>query len=106
MRGSYALLEGIQVVLGESIRLRNDGDQVDTGAQTLHDLDVQGLETVSSLSREPTGRTQHHSRVTSGTDKVQASMNTKVTLVDSLGLLFLTHVGLMLVVDKVDDGYP
>ena len=39
-------------------------------------------------------------------DKVQASMNTKVTLLAALGLLLLDHVRLMLVVNKVDNGRP
>jgi len=37
-------------------------------------------------------------------DKVQASVDTKITLLATLGLLLLNHVRLMLVVNKVDDG--
>lgn len=36
-------------------------------------------------------------------DKVQASVDTKVTLLAALGLLLLNHVGLVLVVNEVDD---
>jgi hypothetical protein len=44
--------------------------------------------------------------MTSGPDKVQASMNPKVTLLAALGLLLLDHVGLMLVVNEVNNGRP
>lgn len=40
------------------------------------------------------------------TNEVQASMNTEVSLLYSLGLLLLPHIGLMLVVNEVDDGSP
>ena len=43
MRGSYALLEGVQVVLGESIGLGNNRNKVNTGTQTLHDFNVKWL---------------------------------------------------------------
>jgi len=39
-------------------------------------------------------------------DEVQASVDTKITLLAALGLLLLNHVRLMLVVNKVDDGRP
>jgi len=39
-------------------------------------------------------------------DEVQASVNTKITLLAALGLLLLNHVRLMLVVNEVDDGRP
>lgn len=47
---TYALLEGEQVVLRQGVCLGDDRDQVDAGTQTLHDLNVQGLETASFLS--------------------------------------------------------
>ena len=39
-------------------------------------------------------------------DKIQASVDPKITLFTALGLLFLDHVRLMLVVNKVDNGRP
>ena len=39
-------------------------------------------------------------------DEVQASMNAKVALLATLGLLLLNHVGLVLVVNEVDYGRP
>ena len=44
--------------------------------------------------------------MTSGPDEVQASMNSQVTLLGPLRLLFLAHVRLMLVVNEVDNGQP
>lgn len=44
--------------------------------------------------------------MTSGADEVQAGMDTEVDLICAAGLLFLQHVGLMLVVEELDDGLP
>jgi hypothetical protein len=40
-----ALLEGEQVILSEGIRFGDDRDEVDAGTETLHDLNVERLET-------------------------------------------------------------
>ena len=45
-------------------------------------------------------------RVTSRPNKIQASVDAKVTLLAALGLLLLNHVCLMLVVNEIDDGRP
>ena len=42
--GAYALLEVEEVVLGESVGLGNDRDEVDAGTETLHHFDIEGLE--------------------------------------------------------------
>lgn len=86
---THPLLEDGQVGLGEGVSLGNDGDEVDPGSETLHDLNVEGLEGV-------TGRT----------DEVQASMNAEVGLFTALRLLFLAHVNLVLVIDEIDDRCP
>jgi hypothetical protein len=39
-------------------------------------------------------------------DKVQAGMHTKVDLIAAARLLLLQHVGLVLVIEKLDDGLP
>jgi len=44
--------------------------------------------------------------VTSRPDKVKASMNTKVNLVGTAGLLLLEHVRFMLVVQELNDWHP
>ena len=49
-RGTDALLESEQVTLCEGIRLCNDRDEIDAGTETLHDLDIEGLETVTRLN--------------------------------------------------------
>lgn len=75
--------------MAEGIGLGNNGDQVDTGAQALHNLDVERLEGVSS-----------------GADEVQAGVHTHVNLVATAGLLLLEHVGLVLVVQELNNGLP
>ena len=44
--------------------------------------------------------------MTSGADKVEASMNAEVRLVGPQRLLLLSHVCFMLVINEVDDGRP
>ena len=41
--GQYPVLEKREIVLGESIGLGDDWDQVDSCAEALHDLNVQRL---------------------------------------------------------------
>ncbi|KAI3485853.1 hypothetical protein L1887_50651 [Cichorium endivia] len=84
-----ALLERRQIRLRQRVRLGHHGDEVDARAQTLHRLNVERLE-----------------RVAGGADEVEACVDAQVGLFASLGLLLLTHVQLVLVVDKVDDGRP
>lgn len=86
---TYPCLEPHQVSRAQCVGLGNDGDQVDAGAQLLHDLNVQGLEGVAR-----------------GADEVQAGMDTEVDLVRTARLLLLQHVRLMLVIEELDDGLP
>lgn len=44
--------------------------------------------------------------MTSRSDEVKASMNTKVNLVGTAGLLLLKHVRFMLVVQELNDWHP
>lgn len=84
-----ALLEDSEVLRRQGIGLRNDGDKVDTGRESLHDLNVERLEGMAG-----------------GPDEVETGMYTQVNFVGTAGLLFLKHVGLMLVVDELDNGHP
>lgn len=75
--------------MAQGISLGDNGDQVNTRAQALHDLNVEGLESVSS-----------------GANEVQAGVHTHVDLVRPAGLLFLEHVRLVLVIQELDDRLP
>jgi hypothetical protein len=86
---SYPLLVTSKISRAKGIGLGNDRNQVDAGAKTLHDFDVQRLESV-------TGRA----------DEVQTGVHTKVDLVGSAGLLFLQHVRFVLVVKELNDRLP
>ena len=86
---TYSQLEPLQVNGAKSIGLGNDRDQVDTSAQALHDFDIERLEAV-----------------TGGTDEVETGVHTQVDTIIALRLLFLKHVGLVLVVEELDDGLP
>lgn len=75
--------------MAEGVGLGNNGNQVDTGAEALHNLDIERLEGVSS-----------------GADEVQAGVHTHVNLVGTAGLLLLEHVGLVLVIQELNNGLP
>lgn len=72
---THPLLELGEVGRAQCVSLGDDGNQVDTGAEPLHDLDIEGLKGVASWANE-----------------VQAGMDTEVDLVLSAGLLLLEHV--------------
>lgn len=87
--GPYSVLEAQQIIWTQGVRLGNDWDQVDPGAKTLHDFNVKRLKSMPS-----------------GTDKVQAGVNTEVDPVNTARLLFLKHVGFVLVVKEFNDWLP
>lgn len=86
---SYPLLVPSKVGRAQSVCLGNDRDQVDTRAQALHDLNVEGLQGVSG-----------------GPDKVQTGVHTHVNLLRTARLLLLQHIRFMLVVKEFDNGLP
>lgn len=83
------MLELGQVGRAEGVCLGDDRNEVDARAEPLHDFNVERLKGVTSRANE-----------------VQASVNTEVNLVLATGLLLLKHVGLVLVVEKLDNGHP
>lgn len=89
LRATYPGLELGQISGAQCISLSNDGDEVDTCAELLHDLDVERLEGVSG-----------------GADEVQAGVHAEIDLIAALRLLLLQHERLMLVVEELDDGLP
>lgn len=86
---AYPGLELCKIDGAQSVGLCNDGNEVDTGAETLHDFNVKRLE-----------------RVAGGADEVETSVDTEVNLLATTGLLLLQHVRLVLVVEELDDGLP
>ena len=86
---TYSMLEASKVSRTQSICLGYHRDEIDSGAETLHDFNVQGFQ---GMSR--------------GADEVEADVHTKIDLVNSSWLLLLQHVRLMLVVEELNDGHP
>lgn len=41
-----------------------------------------------------------------GSDEVETGVNTHINLVGTTGLLLLQHIGLMLIVEELDNGLP
>lgn len=87
--GTHSLLETSQIRWTQSICLCNNWNQVHSGAQSLHDLNVEWLQGVSGWSNE-----------------VQAGVDTEVDFVDTLWLLLLQHVGLMLIIQELNNWHP
>jgi hypothetical protein len=88
-RKTHSLLVTSQICWAESVCLCYNRDQVDSRAQSLHNLDIQRLQCVSS-----------------GADEVQAGVNTEINLVNTAGLLLLQHIRLMLIVQELDNWHP
>lgn len=86
---TYSLLVLGKVSLAEGICLCNDWDQVDSGAKSLHNLNIQWLQGVSR-----------------GSDEIQAGVYAEIDLVCAARLLFLQHVRLVLIVQEFNDGHP
>lgn len=78
---TYIVLEPSQIIRSQSIRFAHDGDQIDSRSESLHDFDIEGFESVTSWSNE-----------------VKTGVDSHVYFLASLGLLFLTHEGLMLII--------
>ena len=83
------MLKTREISGAKSIGLGNDGNEVDTRAQALHNLNIQRLQGVSGWA-----------------DEIQAGVYTHIDLVCTPRLLLLQHVRLVLVVEKLDDRLP
>ena len=88
-RLTYPLLELGKIGWAQGVCLCHYWDKVDARAETLHDLNVQRLESVASRA-----------------DEVQASMHSQVDLLRSARLLLLQHVALMLIIQELNDRLP
>jgi hypothetical protein len=83
------MLESGEVSWAQSVSLGDDRNEIDTGAETLHDLNIKRLESMPGGSYE-----------------VKAGVNTEVNLVDSAGLLLLKHIRLMLIIEELNNWHP
>lgn len=86
---TYPLLEFGQISWAESVRLGNNRNEVDTAAKSLHDFDIEWLECMASRTNE-----------------VQAGVDAEINLLGTARLLLLEHVGLVLIVQELDDRLP
>ena len=83
------MLETGKVGRTQGISLRDNRNQIDSGAQTLHDFDIQRFQGMAG-----------------GSDEVKAGMDTEVDLVDTAGLLLLQHVRLVLIIQELYNWHP
>ena len=91
----------------QRIGFGDDGDKVDTGTEALHDLNVEWLQTVIQRRQgKVIAKDAEDIRVTCRANEVQTSVDSKVRLFVPLGLLLLTHICLMLVINELDNRHP
>jgi hypothetical protein len=85
----YPQLERSNLFIGQGIRLGDDGNKVDFGMKSPHNLDIQGLQGVAS-----------------GLDKVYTSVNAVVNDVHAVDLVLGFKVGIKTLLDIVDNWTP
>jgi hypothetical protein len=83
------LLEVGNLFIGESIRLCDDWDEIDLGVKSTHDLNIQGLE-----------------RVTSWLDEIDASMHAVINNVHPVHLILSVQVRIESLLDVLNDWPP
>jgi hypothetical protein len=113
---AHPLLEQSDLLVGQSVGLGDDGDEVDLGVQPAHELDINGFEAVKArqcqfrvlactmldmkISR---GRS---SRVSSRLDKVDARVHAVVDQLGPVDAVLLLEVRVEPGLDVVDNGLP
>lgn len=86
---TYSGLEAGNLLIGEGVRLGNDGNQVHLGVKTAHDLNVKRLEGVAS-----------------GLDEEDASVDSVVNNVHAVDLVLGIEVSVEALLNVVGDGAP
>ena len=86
---TYSCLEGDDLLVCECVGLGNDGDQVDLGVQSAHDLNIERLE-----------------RVTGGLNEVHTGMDAVVDNVHAVDFVLSIEVGIEALLDVLDDRAP
>lgn len=86
---TYSGLEAGNLLIGEGVRLGNDGNQVDLGVKAAHHLNVKGFEGVA-------GRL----------DEEDASMDSVVNNVHAVDLVLGIEIGIVALLNVVGDGAP
>jgi hypothetical protein len=86
---TYTLLESGNLLVGQSISLGNDGNQVDLGVETAHDLNVQRLQ-----------------RMAGGLNEVDTGVDAVVDNVAAVDLVLGLEVGVVALLDVLDNWAP
>jgi hypothetical protein len=86
---TYTLLEVRNLLIGESVRLGDDWNEVDLGVESTHDLNIQRLEGVAS-----------------GLDKVDTSMHAVINNVHPVHLVLGVEICIESLLDVLDDWPP
>lgn len=89
MRSSYSGFEACNFFVGKSVRLGDDGNQVDLGMESSHDLNIQGLQ-----------------RVTSGLNEENTGVNSVVNNVHPVDLVLCIKIGIESLLNVVHNWSP
>jgi hypothetical protein len=86
---TYTLLESSNLLAGHGVTLGNDRNQVDLLVQSLHELNVQGLEGVAG-----------------GGNEIKASIDTGIGDLATVHSVLLFKICVKSTFDRLQDGFP
>jgi hypothetical protein len=86
---TYPLLEHGNLFVGQGVGLGDNGDEIDFGMESSHNLNIQGLE-----------------RVTGGLDEVHASVDAVIDNVHAINLVLRIEIRNEASLDVIHDGAP
>ncbi len=89
IQSTYSGLEAGNLLIGKSIRLGNDGNQVNLGMQTTHDFNIQGLQ-----------------RMAGGLNEEHTGVDTIIHNIHAVYLVLGIQISIVTLLDVVDNGSP
>ena len=107
MPSAYPSFEFRDFVIGQSIRLGDDGDKVDFGMKPAHKLNIERLQPIGHRRYEHIyGVNERHLRVPSWLDEVQTSMDAIIRDFLPVDAVFLLQIRVKPGFNVLDNGFP
>lgn len=104
---TYASLEIRNLLVSESIRLGNDGNQVDFRVQLAHEFNINGLQTAQNMYQRGHPQDAKQSlRVSGGLNEVQAGVDSVVYDLLTVDAVLLLEVGVEPGLNVLDNRFP
>jgi hypothetical protein len=106
MSSTYPGFEFRDFVIRQSIRLGDDGNEVDFSMQPTHKLNIEGLQATRHFRHGIYDALMVYSRMTSGLDEVQAGMDAIVHDLLPIDAVFLFEIGVETGFNVLDNRFP